>query len=861
MTDTSPGPETAPEGPLVVMLVGNNVTNDNRVLKTATTLTRAGLRVTVIGYATSGTRSDVELDDVRILRVPVDMRLKAGRNKSRGRRRQRRLVLAGWSTSSAAAAAQLAPVARLRESGGGSLSQTRAKAATFVVRVRAGVQRRIDGVIRLGWRVWDKAWSLTGFGVRWRKVAPELRDFELAFGPVIDSLQPDVIHAHDYHMVNVASLAAARAEAAGRTVPWVYDAHEFVPGMATYGGKTPRIIAAYAKAEAEYIRDADAVITVSPFIAEELERRHRLPARPSLVLNAPALNAELRTERDVRSAVGLGPDTALLVYSGGVTPARGIDTVVRALPLLPEVHLAVIAVPSTKGKVVERLVDVAKQLGVRDRLHLLEPVGPDEVTAFLRTADVGVHPLPGGIPNHDMALPNKLFEYLQAGLPLVVSDAKALADFVTSHHVGASFTTGDAASLAGAVTRVLADRATFAGEVVAQRDQQAYTWQGQEETLVGVYRGLLGLPLTISTEPFEIGKPRPRHRTSEGVVLGIGPANSAGQGWAWGRAAERFVPDVTAEVLAVEKPAYNYPADVLVAVPDFARGREWQLAFGAHVSATWTHALLEAGRPVVGTLHGRDFVGDVEALRAAGIAVGLVFHGSEVRDPRRHAETHRFSPFTDPHEELTEKLQRKCDELLPLVAAFTGPKFVSTPDQLDYVDGAVWLPVVVDTTELVPSAPLLERDVPVVVHAPSNGILKGTAQVEAVLVPMAEQGLIDYRRIEGVPPEQVGAMLADADIVVDQLVLGLYGVLSCEGLALGRVVVGHVGDSLRSRVPAVVPIVEATPADLGDVMARLLADRDAARAVAAAGPEFVATFHDGRMSAQILQENLLSTSW
>jgi len=59
MTDTSPGPETAPEGPLVVMLVGNNVTNDNRVLKTATTLTRAGLRVIVIGYATSGTRSDV----------------------------------------------------------------------------------------------------------------------------------------------------------------------------------------------------------------------------------------------------------------------------------------------------------------------------------------------------------------------------------------------------------------------------------------------------------------------------------------------------------------------------------------------------------------------------------------------------------------------------------------------------------------------------------------------------------------------------------------------------------------------------------------------------------------------------------
>ena len=110
-------------------------------------------------------------------------------------------------------------------------------------------------------------WSRTGLGVRWRRISPELRDFELAFGPVIDHLEPAVIHAHDYHIVNVASLASKRAALLGRRVPWIYDAHEFVPGMATYGGKTPRVIASYAQVEREYIRDADAVITVSPYIA------------------------------------------------------------------------------------------------------------------------------------------------------------------------------------------------------------------------------------------------------------------------------------------------------------------------------------------------------------------------------------------------------------------------------------------------------------------------------------------------------------------------------------------------------------------------------------------------------------------
>ncbi len=860
MTDTDPARPVPASPTHVVMLVGNDVTTDNRVLKTATTLVRAGMRVTVVGNATSGTRSDSVLGDVRILRVPVDMRLKNARQKKRARRRNRRLVVAGWGSGTEAAGAKVRAVARLRESEGSAIAQRREQFSTFTVRARGSVQRRLDRGVSLGWKVWDRGWSRTSAGVSWRRLAPEMRDFELAFGPVIDSLNPDIIHAHDFHMVNVASLAAARASSGGTRVPWIYDAHEFVPGMATYGGKTPRIIAAYADIEREYIRDASAVITVSPFIADVLRTRHRLPARPSVVLNAPAATETPFEGADVRTAVGLGSDVPLLVYSGGVTPARGIDVVVRALPLLPDVHLAVVAVPSTKGKVVEKLMATAVSLGVRDRIHLLEPVGPDKVTSFLRTADIGVHPLPGGIPNHDMALPNKLFEYLQAGLPLVVSDAKALADFVTSHHVGASFTTGDAPSLAAAVTTVLADRDTFAGEVAAQRDHHAYTWQGQEETLVDVYRALLGIELVLPDVPFTIGTPRPYRRDHVGTFLGIGPANSAGQGWAWAKAAERFLTDVRCEVVSVVKDAYDYPCDTSVAAADFARGREWQLGFGEHVTSTWTHALLEAGRPVVGTLNGRNFLGDTAVLRASGITVGLVFHGSEIRDPRRHAATHRWSPFLDPSDPLTARLQQKYDELAPLVASFEGPTFVSTPDLLDYLPDATWLPLVVDTGIWTPQAPPLERAVPIVVHAPSNTALKGTEHVEAVLVPMAEAGLIDYRRIQGVPPSQVGALLEDADVVIDQMRLGGYGVLACEGAALARVVIGHIGDSVRSRVPGDIPVIEATPDTLGAVMTRVLEDRDAARAAAATGPAFIAEFHDGRLAARVLHEHLFATA-
>ena len=71
------------------------------------------------------------------------------------------------------------------------------------------------------------------YNARWRVLLPEIFDYERALAPVIDQLRPDVLHAHDMQVVGIASAAAERARSAGRTVPWIYDAHEFVPGLSS----------------------------------------------------------------------------------------------------------------------------------------------------------------------------------------------------------------------------------------------------------------------------------------------------------------------------------------------------------------------------------------------------------------------------------------------------------------------------------------------------------------------------------------------------------------------------------------------------------------------------------------------------
>ena len=162
-------------------------------------------------------------------------------------------------------------------------------------------------------------------------------------------------------------------------------------------------------------------------------------------------------------------------------------------------------------------------------------------------------------------------------------------------------------------------------------------------------------------------------------------------------------------------------------------------------------------------------------------------------------------------EPLTRRLQHVCDTLRPLVALFDGPVFVSTPDQLDYLPGATWLPVVVDTDRWRPGPPVLDRPVPLVVHAPSTPWLKGTDQVLATLQPLADAGRIELRLVTGMPPAQAAELIRSADVVVDQVLLGLYGVLACEAMSAGRLVLGNVGERLRSRVPADLPVIEVTP--------------------------------------------------
>jgi glycogen synthase len=496
----------------VVMLVDNDVERDSRVQKQARSMAEAGWDVTLLGKAGPGGARRWRIGEakVRLLPTPGHLVRRPG-DLRRARLRSPLAYSAGWiadnrrqAVAARKAELRLRIVAsrhpregdRARPAEGLRLLPGRATAAALgkwvdlrarrtanLVRVRQEADRPLD-------QVTTRFWERTMGDRAWRRLDPHLWDFELAYGPEVDRLRPDIIHANDFRMLGVGARAAVRAREHGRDVKVVWDAHEFLPGIKPWESH-PRWHISQIAHEREYAPAADVVVTVSPELAELLQETHGLRELPTVVLNTPyAAQAEEHAHQPtIRQALGVGADVPIMVYSGSAAPQRGLDIMVEALPRLPDVVCAFV-VSRPESDYVRSLVARARELGVSERLRLLPYVPFDQVVPFLSSADAGVIPIHHW-PNHEIALITKFFEYAHARLPIVVSDVKAMAHMTRQTGQGEVFETEDIDSFVAAV-RAVVDKPEQYRKVY---DDPAllgqWTWEAQAAILDGVYQQLL----------------------------------------------------------------------------------------------------------------------------------------------------------------------------------------------------------------------------------------------------------------------------------------------------------------------------------------------------------------------------------
>ncbi|WP_326697456.1 glycosyltransferase family 4 protein [Streptomyces sp. NBC_01754] len=493
----------------IVMLVDNGVNGDSRVQKEARSAAAAGWDVVLLGKSPSKREQCWKVGDaeVRLLHVPTPLH----RRRHEYRRAVLRAPLAYRPGPLAAYRRQRMKAWRtelniqLIQAGHGKSAVRKigllppralSKVMSKWVGVRAGrttalEQRRKDMTSPLD-RFSTAFWLRTMGDRAWRRLDPALWDMELAYGKVIDSLEPDLIHANDFRMLGVGARAKLRASARGRRVKLVWDAHEYLPGIKPWDPH-PRWHVAQCAYEREFSPYADAVITVSETLADMLAERHGLKDRPAVVLNAPG--AETSPEQgaepvpDLRELCGIGPDVPLVVYSGSAAPQRGLDVMVESLPQLPDTHTAFVVLRATSDHV-RQLTARAMELGVSQRLHILPYVPHHQVVPYLAAADIGVIPIHHW-PNHEIALITKFFEYSHAHLPVVVSDVRTMGEMVERTGQGEVFTAQDVADYVRAVRAVLADPKKYRDAYASEGLLEEWTWEAQAEVLDGVYTRLL----------------------------------------------------------------------------------------------------------------------------------------------------------------------------------------------------------------------------------------------------------------------------------------------------------------------------------------------------------------------------------
>jgi glycosyltransferase involved in cell wall biosynthesis len=480
-------PVTAPH---VVMAVANPIVTDARVRKTAASVRALGYKVTLLwADNASSVVTEGEMAGVRTLGLPVPYYL---RTRSLAAMGQRARPPSPWFRVGYRDAAQrrvkAAQLAARRARLNTDQEPAALRFAALVHRLRAkALSVRLDRHQRR-YENWRR-------GLSWDRELAIVADLDGVFGPWFDKLEPDVLHMHDVHLLSAAVHAKRRLTARGKPPILIYDAHEYVRGME---GGNPFWEAGYAAMERELAPEADAFITVSEPIADRLVTELDLPTRPSVVLNTPYLQAgkDLEAGPDLRTSLGLAPDVPLVAYAGVLHANRNLVPLIEAFGLLQGVHLALVCVPNAHYSVAAGLGEHAAKLGLSDRVHLIDPVAPAQVVRFLSTAWVGVHPMATGFPNHEMALPNKLFDYLWAGLPVAVSQVKAMADLVNSAGAGTTFNPEDPQSIASAIKRVLEDREQFAAAARDPGLKARFAWEAQAKKLAQLYAQVapLGTP-------------------------------------------------------------------------------------------------------------------------------------------------------------------------------------------------------------------------------------------------------------------------------------------------------------------------------------------------------------------------------
>jgi glycosyltransferase involved in cell wall biosynthesis len=274
---------------------------------------------------------------------------------------------------------------------------------------------------------------------------------KILFGTYLSSLfsklvglKGDVYYAHELWTLESCYEASQRLNA-----KLFYDSHELELFRNNQWSKEAnKIRVSYEK---KFISSADTVIAVSQGCADIIEKNYNLKKKILVIKNLPIIHKLKKSKLKLRDQLGL-QEKKILIYTGLSSFNRGLENILYALEKLQGYHL--VTVGNWDPEYYKNILKIIKNAKLEKRFHKVSQIQSEILPCFISDADIAVIPIQPSCLSYKYCLPNKLFEAIFAGLPVLASDLPDIKKIVNDHDIGYTFDSYSLTSFIGAVRKI-----------------------------------------------------------------------------------------------------------------------------------------------------------------------------------------------------------------------------------------------------------------------------------------------------------------------------------------------------------------------------------------------------------------------
>ncbi|MBY0403318.1 MAG: glycosyltransferase [Cyanobacteria bacterium] len=312
---------------------------------------------------------------------------------------------------------------------------------------------------------------------------PYVEDQDILMVQSALALKPDVIHVHD-----LPSLTAGFILKDWLQVPLVYDMHEFFPEQEFISAESK---AFYYQKERYLMPMVDIAYTVNPLLAKEIEEEYSIPVGSiqNSTVELPGFDLVQKHNR-FREEYGLPEDSILVLYQGLISPVRNNEPFIEGMKLLKDTPFILLFMGYGDEQYLKQLQTLIDSSGLSEKVYLIPSKSQDELLYYSASADIGLIPYYNKpSKNIKYVSPNKLYEFIAAGLPILSNELEFVKSVIEPQGFGQCANLESPEGFAQALKGFPIDKLPHFKQNLREK-RHLYMWDAESVKLVEFYQTL-----------------------------------------------------------------------------------------------------------------------------------------------------------------------------------------------------------------------------------------------------------------------------------------------------------------------------------------------------------------------------------